>query len=587
LQQIRFVLILGAVLFASLGISDLPLPLAERNAIWVIRYGIVSPILLGFFFLTRFKIFRKWADFFTIFAATLTGFSLVIIMTIPTVQGSGEYFHEGMLLLLICFYSARVRFVLSTGGAWAVTFFYSIVAIFFDQQLFLPYLSHGNLALDFVKNNSHFFGVNLVGMFMAYSMEYSVRKAYYSQQLLEAEQKKVKSANKNLEKKISERTAEISATNKILQKEIRDRKKSERQNRELVENLPVGIYRAEPGADGKLLMGNPAVLKMFQLDKLPPRELKKIKIADLYADPIQRAAFSEKLKKERAVHGFELKMKKWDGEIFWISVSSKIIKKGKKIFFDGTIEDISIRKKAEEKLRESFEKLKQIDEMKTEFVSIASHQLRTPLTAIRWFLEMLADDEKLTAEQKDLLDQISQSSNRMLALVNDLLNVSRLESGKLKVVPKKFDLSATVATIKNEVAPLAAEKSHDLKISAPKNLPPVFADESLLSQVVQNLLSNAIKYTPERGKISVKLKTEKKFVHFEVADNGFGIPADDQKKLFGKFFRSKNVTGTEIDGSGLGLYIARSIVEKSGGKMDFHSVENEGSRFWFRVPVEV
>ena len=585
LEQIRFVLLLGAILFAFLGVSDLSLPLEERNKVWFVRYFISVPILLGFFILTYCKIFRKYTDVLTIISAMLTGFSLVLIMTIPSMPGAKEYFHEGMLLMLICFYSVRVRFILSVIGAWSLTIFYGI-ALLFDENLFLPYLTHGNLFFDFLRNNGHFLGINFIGMFAAYSMEYSVRKDFYTQQLLHIERKKVVSANKNLEKKVQERTAEISNANKLLQKEMRDRQKSEKQNRELVENMPVGIYRSEPGQNGRLVMGNPAFLKMFGLEKLSSKKLKDVRIADLYDNPPERKIFSDQLLKEKSLYGYEIKMKKTSGEIFWISVSAKVVKKRGKTFFDTTVEDITIRKKAEKKLRESFEKLKQVDQMKTEFVSIASHQLRTPLTAIRWFLEMFVSEKNLSEDQRDILQNALHSSNRMISLVNDLLNVSRLESGKLKLTPKKFNLSQTVKTIHNEVTPLATEKNHDLEILIAENLPEVFADESLISQVVQNLISNAIKYTPEKGKIIVELKTDKEFVHFEVADNGFGIPKEDQKKLFGKFFRSKNVTDTQIDGSGLGLYIARSIIEKSGGEMDFHSVEKKGSKFWFRIPTK-
>ena len=231
-------------------------------------------------------------------------------------------------------------------------------------------------------------------------------------------------------------------------------------------------------------------------------------------------------------------------------------------------------------------KEREIDQMKSEFVSVASHQLRTPLTGIKWFTELLLK-RRLSKANKEYVDQISASNERMVRLVDDLLNVSRIETGrKFDVILKETDVVPVFKSVIEEQTSIAAERRIALLCSrdAPKKLA-LFIDELKIRQVMQNLISNAIKYSKENTQITVGCTHRPDEVVFYVKDQGIGIPAHQQEQVFKKFFRAENVFTMHTDGTGLGLYICKAIVEAHGGKIWFESEESKGSTFYFSLPL--
>ncbi len=239
----------------------------------------------------------------------------------------------------------------------------------------------------------------------------------------------------------------------------------------------------------------------------------------------------------------------------------------------------------------SFARIAEANRMKSEFVSIVSHQLRTPLSALKWSLDLLRSKRlgEINDKQKEYLDIINESGNKMIKLVNDLLNVSRIEQGRLLMQSKAFSVEDLIEGISKELNLLAEAHNVEIKFKNNKNLSPVYADPDKIRMVVLNLIDNAIKYSKkENGWVEIKSERDlknKKMILVTVKDNGLGIPDMVKGQVFGKFFRGENLVRQKVEGTGLGLFIAKGVVKMSGGDIDFESEEGKGSTFWFTLPI--
>ena len=230
----------------------------------------------------------------------------------------------------------------------------------------------------------------------------------------------------------------------------------------------------------------------------------------------------------------------------------------------------------------------ELDSMKTDFIGVVSHELRTPLTSIKGYTDLLLSTAagEITSLQSEFLGFIQASTTRLTNLINDILDISKIESGGLEIKHEPIDYNAIVNDTVRQMSAMAAEKGIEIKIVIPESLPHARGDSDKVSQIITNLVSNAIKYTPREGwvKISVSVVGDSGLTTC-VEDSGIGISPDDQKMLFQKFFRADNTTTREAGGTGLGLVIAKTLVELLGGSIWVESEAGSGSRFYFTLPI--
>lgn len=251
----------------------------------------------------------------------------------------------------------------------------------------------------------------------------------------------------------------------------------------------------------------------------------------------------------------------------------------------------SIERKVVERTQEltlANERLRELDKVKTEFISVAAHQLRTPLSAIKWTLSLLIDEnsENLTAEQRSLLLKGYESNERTITLINKMLVVTRIESGKIVYEPALIHIEDVIDAALLDFAGYV--KAHHLQLEFQKPLQPlpyIYADAEAIRSVVQNLVENALYYTKDGGTVTLSVTRENDFIKASVQDNGIGIPVHQQSGIFNKFFRADNAAKAKTDGSGLGLFVAKSIIAKHGGEIGFASTEHVGTTFYFTLPI--
>ena len=381
--------------------------------------------------------------------------------------------------------------------------------------------------------------------------------------------KELKGLYTGLEQKVEERTDQLQKEKDTSEKLAQDLQKFQL----AVENVHDQIIITDP--DGHIIYANRVIENNTGFTR---KEVLGKKPGELWGGHMDKKFYARMwrtIKEKKKVWEGELTNTRKNGETYIAALSIAPIndKEGIVRFFVGIERDVTVEK--------------EIDRMKTEFISVASHQLRTPLSAIKWFTEMLLSEDagKLTKEQQKFLEQVYKSNERMIELVNALLNVSRIEQGRITIDPKPTDLMRLITEVLAELEPKIKEKKLKVVITKHERLSKISVDQKLIRQVYANLLSNAVKYTPEKGDITIHISKKGKEVISQIRDTGYGIPIDQQSRVFTKFFRADNILKVSAEGTGLGLYIVKSVVESSGGKILFQSEEGKGSTFWFTLPL--
>lgn len=230
---------------------------------------------------------------------------------------------------------------------------------------------------------------------------------------------------------------------------------------------------------------------------------------------------------------------------------------------------------------------KRIDQMKSDFISMVSHELRTPLTSIKGYVDLILEGDvgEINDMQREFLEIVKQNGDRLVGLINDLLDLSRIESGRVQLRKDPVDLDKAIEHAIDTAKTLAEEKGQMLSITKPDRLPIIIGDADRITQILVNLLSNAVKFTPNGGSIELRADADDRLVTISVSDTGIGISPTDQAKLFDKFFRVDNSLTREVGGTGLGLSIVKTLVEAHGGQIWVESELGKGSTFAFSLPV--
>jgi PAS domain S-box-containing protein len=401
---------------------------------------------------------------------------------------------------------------------------------------------------------------------------------------------KIKEYYNELEEKIKVRTKELASKNEYLNKNqaaiiniLEDVESEKNKTAALAKDLKKFKLALDSSSDhivitdseGLVIYGNHVV---EELTGYSLAEAMGKKAGTLWSYPMPTEYYENLwkiIKTDKKPFYGELKNKKKNGQVYEarLDISPVLNDKGEAEFFIGVERDITHEK--------------MVDQAKTEFVSLASHQLRTPLSSVNWYAEMLlaGDGGALNPEQTTFVQEIYTGNQRMVELVNALLNVSRLELGTFAVEPEPMDVIETANSVINELKPSILKKKLKIDFKHRKDIPIVKADPKLLRIVLQNLMSNAVKYTPDKGSISLEISKNSKDLLITITDTGYGIPQTDQPRIFEKLFRAQNVREKDTEGTGLGLYIIKSIIEQANGKVSFKSQENKGTTFYINIPL--
>ncbi|MCW1930621.1 MAG: ATP-binding protein [Candidatus Kerfeldbacteria bacterium] len=397
-----------------------------------------------------------------------------------------------------------------------------------------------------------------------------------------------------IEAELNEALEKTKSQKREIQQQLNEIAKAHAQDEAMLNSIGDGVVVTDDR--GRVIFANPA---LYSLLRLTPQQMlgkaivKIMPMLDAHGHlvPERRRPFTRALESGKQIHSLTgYSYQRTDGTLFPASITTTPIHMQDRVIGAiGIIRDITHEKA--------------IDEEKSSFVSVASHQLRTPLTSINWYLEMLLSGETgtLKHQQKEYIEEVHRSSRRLVGLVDDLLNVSRIESGKLSIRPEKIHPVQIITDAIKEVQPLLnTSQAHITFSNTSRSIPQMFLDPNLFHELIHNLLTNAIRYSPHdtASIITVNarvidvtkkqrhehLKKSGKYVVFSIEDQGIGIPEEARPQLFQKLFRADNAMHAVAEGTGLGLYLVKMIVDQSGGTIWYTTEEKKGTTFFVAFP---
>ncbi len=363
--------------------------------------------------------------------------------------------------------------------------------------------------------------------------------------------------------------------------------------RSIVEHAIEGIFQTTP--DGAYLLANPALAEIYGYSSVEELKSNVREIASqLYVDPDRRSAFIRLMNEQNAVWGFESAIYRKDGSVIWISENVRVIRDagGRPLYYEGTVEDITDRKRAEEELRRAKTAAEEASQAKSQFLANMSHELRTPLNAIIGYSELMleqAEEERLTDFISDL-KKVEAAGKHLLGLINSVLDIAKVEAGRMEIHMESFDVAAMLKEVISTIAPVVEKNNNRLEIHTGNDLGAVYSDLTKVRQSLFNLLGNAGKFTRD-GLVRLDVHRSKAeggdHILFKISDTGVGMTTEQLAKLFQPFMQADSSTTRRFGGTGLGLAITREFSRMLGGEVIAESELGRGSIFTLVLPAEL
>jgi signal transduction histidine kinase len=564
LLHLRIALLLLATIYGLFGFLDFQIFPDYANIFLKIRFLVVIPFISVVLLFSFTKIFQKYWQALLIISFIVGGTG---ISAMTMFEPENYSYYAGLMLVFSAgYFFIKLRFFYATIAGWITLIIFNILAIFIIQAPLIVIIS----------NNFFFISANVIGMVASYNIEFQKRNNFHLNQKLDDEKLLIEKLNKNLEKKVTERTQELT-----LAKEITEAINSN--ITAIIEGTTNSIWAFDN--DYNILYINHVFQQEFynSFNVLLTQGSNLVKGLPKKLRPIWKPRYDRVLNSEQ--FSIEDIVDSPNGKIYIHIDFNPIIKNGKVIGGSCFGSNITERKIIEEELLNAKENAEKSDKLKSAFLANMSHEIRTPMNGILGFSSLLQEPHLSGEKQQKYLEIIEKSGNRMLNIINDIIDISKIESGLMQVSIKKVNINEQLEYIYSFFKHEAKNKG--LQLTLLKTLPDedviIKSDPDKLSAILSNLVKNAIKYT-SKGSIEFGYRKKENNIEFFVKDTGIGIPNDKQSVIFERFIQADIADKMARQGAGLGLSISKAFIKMLNGEIWVESDENKGSTFYFTLP---